>query len=130
MLAVVTRRDRLQLLHIATNNNTTDMVQTIAISENTTLKYLREKFNLQRTQDSQFFPEWCEELPEITDSEKVFLDRIVQRYFYQLDEASLGLGTGGKANNFLTRFGNYSSFGIYARQSRSRQNYFWNFDKW
>lgn len=65
------------------------MVQTIAISENTTLKYLRENFNLQRTQDSQFFPEWREDLPEITDSEKALLDRIQSRYFYQLDEGSL-----------------------------------------
>jgi hypothetical protein len=65
------------------------MVQTIAISENTTLKYLREQFNLQRTTDRQFFPEWFENLPDITEQEKEFLDRIQNRYFYQLDEGSL-----------------------------------------
>ena len=65
------------------------MVQTIAISEKTTLKFLREKFNLQRTENRQFFPEWFDSLPEIADSEKEFLDRVKHRYFYQLDEGML-----------------------------------------
>jgi hypothetical protein len=65
------------------------MVQTIPISEKTTLKYLRENFNLQRNDDRQFFPEWYENLQNISDGEQVFLDRISSRYFYQLDEGTL-----------------------------------------
>ena len=65
------------------------MVHTIAISEKTTLKFLREKFNLQRTENRQFFPEWFDSLPEIANPEKEFLDRVKNRYFYQLDEGIL-----------------------------------------
>jgi hypothetical protein len=65
------------------------MVQTIAISERTTLKYLRENFNLQRTEERNFFSEWASELSTITNSEKEFLDRIRNRYFHQLDEGML-----------------------------------------
>jgi hypothetical protein len=65
------------------------MVQTIAISEKTTLKSLREKFNLKRTENRNFFSEWFDDLPEISNSEKEFLDRVQNRYFYQLDEGML-----------------------------------------
>lgn len=65
------------------------MVQTIAISEKTTLKFLREKFNLKRTENRQFFSEWFDGLPEISGSEKEFLDRVKNRYFFQLDEGML-----------------------------------------
>lgn len=65
------------------------MVQTIAISEKTTLKYLRKNLNLQRSSERQFFCEWYEHLPEITDVDKAFLDRVHSRYFYQLDEGTL-----------------------------------------
>ncbi|MEQ8958088.1 MAG: hypothetical protein RLP02_09225 [Coleofasciculus sp. C2-GNP5-27] len=62
------------------------MVQTIAISEKTTLKYLRDNFNLERTSESDFFPEWQEELPTLTDTDIQTLNRIRDRYFHQLDE--------------------------------------------
>jgi hypothetical protein len=65
------------------------MVQTIAISEKITLKYLRENFNLQRSEEKQFFPEWYENLPQISETDKAFLDRVRSRYFYQLDEGTL-----------------------------------------
>ena len=65
------------------------MVQTISISENITLKELREKFNLQRTDERVFFPEWFENLPDLTDSDQQFLDRVKNRYFYLLDDGSL-----------------------------------------
>jgi hypothetical protein len=65
------------------------MVQAIPISEKITLKYLRENFNLQRNEERQFFPEWFENLPEISDTDRVFLDRVRSRYFYQLDEGTL-----------------------------------------
>jgi hypothetical protein len=65
------------------------MVQTIPISEKTTLKFLRENFNLQRNDNQDFFPESYENLPNISDADQVFLDRIRSRYFYQLDEGTL-----------------------------------------
>jgi hypothetical protein len=65
------------------------MVQTIPISEQTTLKYLRQNFNLQRNEERHFFPEWYENLPQINDADKTFLDRVRSRYFYQLDEGAL-----------------------------------------
>lgn len=65
------------------------MIQTISIYENITLKELQEKFNLQRTDERDFFTEWFENLPDITDSDKQFLNRVKNRYFYLLDDGSL-----------------------------------------
>lgn len=65
------------------------MVETIAISENITLADLRDKFNLQRTQNRQFFPEWFDSLPEITDLEKTTLDRLKDRYIYHIQDGPL-----------------------------------------
>jgi hypothetical protein len=65
------------------------MVQTVAIAENITLKYLREHFRLQRSEAQEFFPEWQEQLPELTIADQVFLERIRTRYYYQLDEGTL-----------------------------------------
>lgn len=65
------------------------MVQTIAISENINLKYLRDNFNLSRRDDPQFFAEWQKELPQINEQEKKFLMRVRHRYFYQLEEGIL-----------------------------------------
>lgn len=65
------------------------MVQTIAISEKTTLKYLRERFDLERTNDADFFQEWQPEQVPLTDTETAVLERIRQRYFHQLDESMM-----------------------------------------
>lgn len=65
------------------------MVQTIGISENINLKYLRDNFDLQRNNNSQFFPEWQNNLPQLNEQEKAFLEKISHRYFYQLDEGML-----------------------------------------
>lgn len=65
------------------------MVKTIAISEKTTLKYLRDNFHLERTIESDFFPEWQSDLPSLTDPEIVALDRIRNRFFHQLDEGMM-----------------------------------------
>ena len=65
------------------------MVQTIAISEKITLKYLRDNFKLQRARESDFFPEWQGELPPLTDLEIGILTRIRHRYFHQLDEGMM-----------------------------------------
>ena len=46
-----------------------------------TLSYLREKFNIQLVDDDQFFREWIDELPEISEFEKQFLDQVKASYF-------------------------------------------------
>lgn len=46
---------------------------------------LKERFNLQRRDDEAFFPEWRENLPALTESEKQALDRVKHNYLYLLD---------------------------------------------
>ncbi|MDJ0731420.1 MAG: hypothetical protein QNJ33_15660 [Crocosphaera sp.] len=41
---------------------------------------VHQKFNLTRTEKEDFFLEWFENLPELTESEKATLDKIKQRY--------------------------------------------------
>lgn len=65
------------------------MVQTIAISEKTTLKYLREHFGLERTHEANFFQEWQGEQVPLLDTEATALGRIRTRYFHQLDEGMM-----------------------------------------
>ncbi len=55
------------------------MVQTIQ-SQNITLRDLIDRFGLQFVEDIQFFPEWQENLPEITDAEKQQLDKVKAGY--------------------------------------------------
>ncbi len=51
------------------------MVQVIQ-AQNVGLAYLEERFGLQQTDSADFFTEWFETLPEITDLEKQYLDRV------------------------------------------------------
>ena len=51
------------------------MVQTIPVS-NVDLRYLSDRFGLQLVEDEQFFREWQDNLPEITDSDKQLLDKV------------------------------------------------------
>jgi hypothetical protein len=70
------------------------MVQKTAITE--VIKSLGEvesRFNLRRTENERFFTEWYEDLPELTDDEKVFLDIIRRRYLYHLADGNLTEGT-------------------------------------
>lgn len=63
------------------------MPQVIQAS-NLSLRDVKERFNLQQFWDSQFFLEWQEDLPEIPDSEKQWLDQI-KTDFLSLAEESL-----------------------------------------
>lgn len=45
-----------------------------------TLHDVKTKFNLQLAEDEQFFPEWIDDLPEITDEEKRYLDKVKAGY--------------------------------------------------
>ena len=56
------------------------MVQTIQ-AKDVTLRDLSINFGLQITHNQQFFPEWQENLPEITDLQKQQLDRVKEGYF-------------------------------------------------
>ena len=60
------------------------MVQTIQ-AQNITLRDLIDRFDLQFVEDLQFFPEWQENLPEITDSEKQQLDKVKAGYINLLN---------------------------------------------
>jgi len=60
------------------------MSQTIRASD-ISLHDLRTQFDLQLTRNSQFFQEWQAELPDITDFDKRFLDRMKDDYFNLLE---------------------------------------------
>jgi len=70
------------------------MVQTVGITKAiTNLNEAHDKFNLSQTADTQFFTEWLEDLPEITDSEKEFLNRLKNRYLYYAADGEITEGT-------------------------------------
>lgn len=54
-------------------------------SRDINLRYLIDNFGLQRVRNSEFFREWQENLPEVTDSEKQLLDRVPGIYFNLVD---------------------------------------------
>lgn len=60
------------------------MVSTIQAKE-LTLHDVKEKFGLKQAEDEQFFREWLDNLPEITDLEQSSLDQVKANYLY-LDE--------------------------------------------
>ena len=60
------------------------MVQTIQ-AKNVTLEELKTVFNLQFVTDDQFFREWQDELPEITEFQQRQLDQIKAGYFNLLE---------------------------------------------
>ena len=64
------------------------MVQTLPARE-ITLHELREKFGLQLVEDEQFFREWQDDLPEITEAEKQRLDRVKASYSNLLEAPPL-----------------------------------------
>lgn len=53
--------------------------------ENLSLDDLRDRYGLERVSTNPFFPEWRENLPEITDTDKLLLARIRQSYFNLMD---------------------------------------------
>ncbi len=60
------------------------MVQTIQ-ARNATLRDLIDNFGLQLVRDNQFFREWQDNLPAVTDSEKQLLDRVVDGFINLLN---------------------------------------------
>jgi hypothetical protein len=60
------------------------MTQTIQ-AKDINLRYLIDNFNIQLVLDNQFFREWQEDLPEITDLDKQLLDKVKTGYFNLLN---------------------------------------------
>ena len=58
-------------------------------AQDITLEQLTQLFGLTITYDHQFFPEWLNNLPEITDFEKQQLDRVKRNYLSLVDHHSL-----------------------------------------
>ncbi|MGB3760228.1 MAG: type I restriction endonuclease [Rivularia sp. (in: cyanobacteria)] len=70
------------------------MTQTKAITDAiATLTDVENRFGFVRIEDEQFFPEWCEELPAITETDKENLDVLRRRYIYQRSYGDLLEGT-------------------------------------
>ena len=49
------------------------------------IRYLIDNYGLQRVRNSEFFRQWQENLPEVTDYEKQLLDRVQDIYFNLVD---------------------------------------------
>lgn len=64
------------------------MVQVIQ-AQNVTLAYFKEKFGLQKSVNDEFFTEWFDNLSEITDIEKQYLDRVKTNYLSLVENAPL-----------------------------------------
>ncbi|WP_242050527.1 hypothetical protein [Oculatella sp. FACHB-28] len=58
------------------------MVQSLPIG-NLSLSDVETKFDLKETQDETFFPEWHQDLPELTQSERQDLDQVKRNFLYQ-----------------------------------------------
>lgn len=58
---------------------------TAIAARNIKLHDLKVKFGLQAVEDELFFPEWLNNLPELTASEQQALDRVKRNYLYLLD---------------------------------------------
>jgi hypothetical protein len=70
------------------------MTQTTAITDAiTNLADAENRFGFIRIEDERFFPEWCAELPEISDGDKAGLDVLRRRYLYHRAGGNLLEGT-------------------------------------
>ncbi len=70
------------------------MVQTVGITKAiTSLNEAHAKLNLSQASEGEFFTEWFEDLPELTDSEKASLNRLKSRYLYYAADGSITEGT-------------------------------------
>ncbi|EGJ29731.1 MULTISPECIES: type I restriction endonuclease [Moorena] len=57
------------------------MVETI-VAQDISLPQLKDKFGLEPTNDEKLFPEWQEDLPELNELEKQWLDRVKDDYLH------------------------------------------------
>ncbi|MEM9815892.1 MAG: type I restriction endonuclease subunit R [Cyanobacteria bacterium P01_D01_bin.6] len=62
----------------------------VAVTEAiTTLAEAEARFHLTRTEGEQFFPEWCVDLPALTEAEETGLAELRRRYLYQSSQENL-----------------------------------------
>lgn len=64
------------------------MTQTIQ-AKTLTLRDIKTKFNVQIAENEQFFREWIDDLPDINDEEKRYLDKVKAGYINSLDYPSI-----------------------------------------
>ena len=70
------------------------MTQSLAISKTiTNMAQLQERFTLIPADSDRFFPEWHENLPELTETERAFLDKIKRRFIRHRLQGELPEGT-------------------------------------
>ncbi|MFM6309945.1 MAG: hypothetical protein ACKPGB_17080 [Dolichospermum sp.] len=55
-------------------------------ARNIGIAYLEARFSLEQTDNAAFFPEWLENLPEISDLEKQYLDKVKLSCCYSLNK--------------------------------------------
>ena len=66
------------------------MATNIAIAENiTTLRQVKEKLGLKLSNERQFFAEWMDDLPPLSEAEEIRLEQVRQNYLYQIGDGSL-----------------------------------------
>ena len=66
------------------------MTTNIAIAENiTTLCQVEEKLGLKLSDERQFFTEWMDDLPQLSEAEEIRLEQVRQNYLYQISDGSL-----------------------------------------
>ena len=66
------------------------MTTNIAIAENiTTLRQVEEKLGLKLSNERQFFTEWMDDLPPLSEAEEIRLEQVRQNYLYQIGDGSL-----------------------------------------
>lgn len=66
------------------------MTTTLAVTEViTSINEAQSRFNLSRTTDLQFFSEWQETLPELTQAEREALDRVKNSYLYNSADGAM-----------------------------------------
>ncbi|HBB34510.1 MAG TPA: type I restriction endonuclease subunit R [Cyanobacteria bacterium UBA8803] len=68
------------------------MVQTAITQTIKTINEAHAKFNLQQTAEEEFFTEWFESLPQLTQQEQTALDQIRYRYRYHRADGPLAEG--------------------------------------
>ena len=70
------------------------MLEALAVTDAITdIHQARQILNLQPAPDQAFFPEWQLGLPDLSELEKVHLDRLRDRYLYYAADGSISEGT-------------------------------------
>ncbi|MGK7874598.1 MAG: type I restriction endonuclease subunit R [Xenococcaceae cyanobacterium] len=70
------------------------MAQALAISKRIiSMEQLQQRFPLVQADNDQFFTEWHQDLPELTDEEKAILDKYYRRYLRHRNRKELSEGT-------------------------------------